>query len=319
MFNQEKVEEIEEIEDQEIQELLKLKEEKDAVILAHYYVNPTVQKIADHTGDSFHLAKVAQKLNNQNVIMAGVYFMAESVKILSPEKRVFMPDVKSDCPMAHMVTPEKIREMRNKYDDLAVVTYINSTAEIKAHSDVCVTSSNAVNIVNRLEEKNIFFVPDKNLGSYVAKKIKDKNIILNDGYCPVHNKVRLSDIEDCEACPGKARILVHPECRKEIVEKADYVGSTKGIIENVSKFPESDILIILTERGIETELKNRFPDRHFVFLKDFICPDMKLGNIGKIKEILTDPFVANSKEITVDPKIAEKAIIPLNRMLELGK
>ena len=164
-----------------------LKKEKNAVILAHYYVNADVQAAADFIGDSFYLAKKAAETDADKIVFAGVEFMGESAKILNPNKHVYMPDAHADCPMAHMVTVEKIKEMREKYEDLAVVCYINSTAEIKTYSDVCVTSSNAVKIVNKLPNKNIFFVPDQNLGSYVATQVEGKNIILNEGFCPRHH------------------------------------------------------------------------------------------------------------------------------------
>lgn len=295
-------------------ELKKLKKEKDAVILAHYYVNSDIQKIADYVGDSFYLAKVAQKLDNKVIILAGVYFMAESVKILNPDKHVLMIDEKADCPMAHMISVEKIEEMRKKYDDLAVVTYINSTAEIKAHSDICVTSSNAVNVVNKLKEKNIFFVPDKNLGSHVASQIKDKNFILNDGFCPVHNKIELKDIEDLREKYVDAKILTHPECRKEMLDISDYIGSTKGIIEEVGKLDNCDKFIILTEKGISTELYNLYPENTFYFIGDFICQDMKMPTMEKLLNVIKNM----ENEIFVDEYIAEKAITPLKRMLELG-
>ena len=197
--------------EEKIEILKKLKEERDAVILAHYYVDEEIQAVADYIGDSFFLAQKATELKEETIVMAGVYFMGESVKILNPSKNVLMPDLGADCPMAHMVSVEKIKEIRDKYDDLAVVTYINSTAEIKAYSDICVTSSNAAKIVNKLEEKNIFFVPDKNLGAYIKKSLPDKNVILNDGYCPVHDEI---DIEDVKAYKGKVKTFSSSRMQK---------------------------------------------------------------------------------------------------------
>lgn len=221
--------------EEKIEILNKLKKERDAVILAHFYVDEEIQAVADYIGDSFFLAQKATELKEGTIVMAGVYFMGESVKILNPSKNVLMPDLEADCPMAHMVSIEKIKEMREAYDDLAVVTYINSTAEIKAYSDICVTSSNAAKIVNKLEEKNIFFVPDKNLGAYIKKSLPDKNVILNDGYCPVHDEI---DLEDVKAYKGRVKILAHPECRKEVLDLADFIGSTKAIINEAGKYDD---------------------------------------------------------------------------------
>ena len=212
--------------DEKLEKLKKLKEEGDAVILAHYYVNEDIQAIADYIGDSFFLAQKATELKKRTIVMAGVYFMGESVKILNPSKTVLMPDIGADCPMAHMISVEKIKEMRQKYEDLAVVTYINSTAEIKAYSDICVTSSNAAKIVNKLKEKNIFFVPDKNLGNYIKKSLPNKNVILNDGCCPVHDEI---DVNDVRAYKGKVKILAHPECRKEILNSFFLAKSSKAL------------------------------------------------------------------------------------------
>lgn len=290
-------------------ELEELKEKRDAVVLAHYYVDEEIQKAADYIGDSFFLAQKATELKEKTIVMAGVYFMGESVKILNPDKTVLMPDIEADCPMAHMVKVEDIEKMRAKYDDLAVVTYINSTAEIKAYSDVCVTSSNAVKIVNKLKEKNIFFLPDRNLGSYIAKSLPDKNILLNDGYCPVHDEI---PVDEVRALKGKVKILAHPECREEVLDLADFIGSTKAIIEEAGKY---DRTLIVTEEGIFSELKRRYPDLDIVKLsKHPICQDMKKLTLDKVKEVLEK----NTNQVHVDPEIRKRALIPLKRMLELG-
>ena len=292
-----------------LQKLKNLKAEKDAVILAHYYVDKDIQDAADYIGDSFFLAQKATELKEKTIVMAGVYFMGGSVKILNPSKNVLMPDLEADCPMAHMVTVEKIKEMREKYDDLAVVTYINSTAEIKAYSDVCVTSSNATKIVNKLKEKNIFFVPDRNLGDYIKKSLPNKNIILNDGYCPVHDEINIDDIK---AYKGKVKILAHPECRKEVLDLADFIGSTKAIINEAGKY--QDVLVV-TEEGIFTELNKRYPDVKFRKLSNRpICNDMKKLNLDKVIEVIEN----NENQINVSEEIRDKALIPLKRMLELG-
>lgn len=295
--------------EEKIEILKKLKEERDAVILAHFYVDEEIQAVADYIGDSFFLAQKATELKEATIVMAGVYFMGESVKILNPSKNVLMPDLGADCPMAHMVSIEKIKEMREAYDDIAVVTYINSTAEIKAYSDICVTSSNAAKIVNKLEEKNIFFVPDKNLGAYIKKSLPDKNVILNDGYCPVHDEI---DLEDVKVYKGRVKILAHPECRKEVLDLADFIGSTKAIINEAGKY---DDVLVVTEEGIFTELKKKYPEVKFRKLaKGPICDDMKKLSVDKIIEVLEE----NKNQVEVPREIRERALKPLEKMLELG-
>ena len=176
-----------------VEEIQKLKQEKNAVILAHYYVNPEIQDIADYIGDSFYLSKVAVGLKEQTIVFCGVSFMGESAKVLNPEKTVLMPDMHADCAMAHMADAETIQKMRDTYEDLAVVCYINSTAELKTHSDVCVTSANAVKIVKALPNKNIFFIPDRNLAHFVAEQVPEKNFVYNEGYCPIHEKMQVEE------------------------------------------------------------------------------------------------------------------------------
>lgn len=295
-----------------LEELRDLKAKEDAVILAHYYVDKEIQKNADYVGDSFYLAQKAKELKNKTIVMAGVYFMGESVKILNPDKTVLMVDMKADCPMAYMIDVEKIEKMRKEYEDLAVVCYINSTAEIKAHSDVCVTSSNALKIVNKLEEKNIFFIPDGNLALHIAEYVKDKNIIANDGYCPVHNSVKERELRELKDKLKDVKVLAHPECPPNILKFADYIGSTKGIIEEAGK--EGEEFIIVTEIGIATRLKELYPNKTFYFLDDFVCADMKLLSMEKLVKNLRD----KENKVEVDENIAKKALLPLERMLDLG-
>lgn len=292
-----------------LEELSRLKKEKDAIILAHYYVDKDIQEIADYIGDSFYLAKKATELKESTIIMAGVYFMGESVKILNPDKKVLMPDILADCPMAHMISVEEIKKTKEKYDDIAVVTYINSTAEIKAYSDVCVTSSNALKIVNNLPEKNIFFIPDRNLGNYIKEQLPEKNIILNNGYCPVHERIDYNYLKNRK---DNIKVLAHPECRKEVLEVADYIGSTSNIIEEAKKYDE---MIIATEEGIFTELEKRYPNKKFYKLKDeTICHDMKKQSVEKIINVLKN----GGNEVFVSDDIRIKALKPLERMLEMG-
>ena len=268
-----------------INEIQRLKEEKNAVILAHYYVNDEVQAIADYVGDSFYLAKVAKSVDKDTIVFCGVSFMGESAKILNPEKTVLMPDLSADCPMAHMADINKIEALRKEYDDLAVVCYINSTAELKAHSDVCVTSSNAVKIVKALPNHNIFFIPDENLGRHVAEQVPEKNIILNDGYCHVHVNITPDSVNAVKAEHPGAEVLAHPECKKDVLVYADYIGSTADIIAYAKK-SECSEFIICTEDGVSYKLKSENPDKKFYFGGKPCCKDTKLNTLEKIAHVL---------------------------------
>lgn len=292
-----------------------LKKEKNAVILAHYYTDSEIQEIADYVGDSFYLAKIAKQCDSDIIVFCGVAFMGESAKILNPEKTVLMPDPSTDCPMAHMVKDGKIAEMREKYDDLAVVCYINSTAELKCQSDVCVTSSNAVKIVKALPNKNIFFIPDRNLGRHVAEQVPEKNIILNDGYCPIHAEISAEQLKKSMAVHPNARVLSHPECKADILELSDYVGSTADIIA-YAKSSEASEFIICTEDGVAHRLLSDSPEKHFYFPEPRpCCKDMKLNTLSGIVRVLT----TGEGEITVSEETRRNALAPLDRMLELAK
>ena len=292
-----------------------LKKQKNAIILAHYYAPAEVQKIADYVGDSFYLAKIAKSSTADVIVFCGVAFMGESAKILNPNKKVLMPDVSADCPMAHMVAEGRIKELREKYDDLAVVCYINSTAELKCQSDVCVTSSNAVKIVKALPNKNIFFIPDKNLGRYVAKQVPEKNVILNHGYCPIHVKVSLEEVLQEKKLHPTALVLSHPECEENILNISDYIGSTAEIID-FAKQSERDEFIICTEDGVKFKLEEDNPNKKFYFTKTSpCCVDMKLNTLDKLLKVLE----TEENPIEVDEETRERALLPLNRMLELAK
>ncbi len=292
-----------------------LKRAKNAVILAHYYTPAEVQEIADYVGDSFYLAKVAKKSEADIIVFCGVAFMGESAKILNPGKKVLMPDPTADCPMAHMVADGVIEEMRSKYDDLAVVCYVNSTAELKCKSDVCVTSSNAIKIVRKLPNKNIFFIPDKNLGSFVAKQVTEKNIILNDGCCFVHAKITAEQLLTEKSNHPEAVVLTHPECEKEVLELSDFAGSTAEIID-FAKSSNCEEFIVCTEDGVDYKLITDNPDKRFYYPDPHpCCTDMKLNTLEAVLSVLEK----EDKEITVDSNIREGALKPLERMLELGK
>lgn len=241
--------------------------------------------------------------------------MAESAKILNPGKKVLLPDCTADCAMAHMASVEKVKEMRENYEDLAVVCYINSTAELKTVSDVCVTSSNAVKIVKALPNKNIFFIPDGNLAAFVASQVPEKNIIRNPGYCPVHKEITSEAVKKARTEHPKALFLVHPECTKEVLALADFVGSTSEIIGFAEK-SENQEFLIGTEEGVLCELKKRCPDKAFYFvMKGQCCTDMKKVTIEKVRDCLKTE--CNDTEVSEDTrKAAQKA---LDKMLELAK
>lgn len=291
-----------------------LKKEKNAVILAHYYVDGSVQEIADYVGDSYYLAKIAKSCKADTIVFCGVEFMGESAKILNPDKTVLMPDKNADCPMAHMATEEKVIETKQKYNDIAVVCYINSSARLKTVSDVCVTSANALKIVNALPNKNIYFIPDKNLGSFVAENT-EKNIILNDGFCPIHNDITKEAVEAVKSIHKGVKVLMHPECPGEVLELADYIGSTSGII-NYTENSKDKEFIVITETGVLYELQKINPEKKFYFPEPLpVCADMKKITLEKVYSCLKDGL----NEVIIDNDTKEKALIPLNRMLELAK
>ncbi len=293
----------------------RLKEENNAVILAHYYVEDDIQDIADYIGDSFYLSQIATKVEADTIVFCGVSFMGESAKILNPEKTVLMPDATADCPMAHMAEEEKIRQMREKYEDLAVVCYINSTAELKKLSDVCVTSSNAVKIVRALPNQNIFFIPDGNLGRYVAEQVPEKNVLLNTGYCPIHAQMTADAVKKAKAEHPEAEVLTHPECTEEVITLSDYIGSTSGIIDYASASEKKEF-IVCTEVGVFYELKNKNPDKIFYpIMEQQICPDMKKITLEKIIHVLE----TKENEVQVSDELRARANAPLVNMLELGK
>ena len=296
------------------EEIRQLKEKKQAVILAHYYTRPEVQEIADYTGDSFYLSKLATELKNPIIVYCGVAFMGESGYLLNQNKKVLMPDVTADCSMAHMVLEEEIKNARKKYDDLAVVCYINSTAQIKSWSDVSVTSANAVQIVRNLPNKNILFVPDRNLGRFVAAKVPEKNVIVGKGFCPIHENITVKEMKRLKKLYPEAEILVHPECCEEVVKLADYVGATSGIIEYVSRSTKRE-WIIGTEIGVLYELEKKNPDNQFYFPhKKPECNDMKKITLEKILYVLK----TEKNQTVVEPQVSLAAKHTLDKMLELA-
>ena len=291
-----------------------LKAAKNAVIMAHYYVEDEVQDIADYIGDSYYLSDMATKIDADVIVLCGVMFMGESAKVLNPDKKVLLPAADADCPMAHMATVEKIREVRSQYEDVAVVCYVNSTAELKAASDVCVTSANALKIVKALPNKNIFFIPDQNLAHYIADQLPEKHFIFNDGYCHVHHTVTTEQITAAKHARPDALVLVHPECKPEVTAMADYIGSTSGIIKFAT---ESDAkqFIVVTEMGVLHELKKRNPDKAFYVAGNMqVCPNMKKITLDNI----IDALEQEKPEVVMDAALMDAAHKPMVRMLELS-
>lgn len=297
-----------------LDEINKLKQDKDAVILAHYYVSDEVQEAADYIGDSYYLSRIAAKISQRTLCFAGVRFMGESAKILNPDKTVLLPEPDADCPMAHMADIKLIEEARKQYDDLAVVCYINSTAELKTYADVCVTSSNAIKIVDKLPNKNIYFIPDENLGRYIASLLPNKHFIFNDGFCPVHRSLTAADVLQTKKTYPSACILAHPECTADTLKLADYIGSTSEIIDYATNSSNKEF-IICTEPGVFYELKKRNPDKTFYTVNAHQnCPDMKKITLEKIINCLKE--MKNVVELPEEQRqIANK---PLLKMLQLA-
>ena len=299
-----------------ITEINKLKREKHAVILAHSYQNIEIDEVADFVGDSLYLSRQAANTDAKMIIFAGVYFMAQTAKILSPDKKVILPNTKAGCDMADMVNLKQLREFKGKYPDIPVVCYINSTAEVKSECDICCTSSNAVDIVASLNAEKVLFVPDKNLGRYVEKQLKNVEVITYPGYCPVHDINTVQDITNTSKLYPDAKILVHPECREEVIDMADYVGSTSGIMKYVKSSSDSEFIIV-TEDGVVDRLKRDYQNKHFyqVNNKPLICQSMKLLSVEDIYNALK----YEDTEIKVDEAVATKAVKCINRMLEVSK
>lgn len=294
-------------------EIRRLKEEKRACILAHFYQRPEVQEIADAVGDSFALAQKAQQVDCERIVLCGVRFMAESAKILNPDKKVYLPNPDAGCPMADMVTPEDVRALRERYPEAAVVCYVNSSTAVKAVSDVCCTSSSAERIVRALPQKQIIFVPDRNLGSYCAKMTPDKEFILFSGFCPIHNAVTGEQAAAIRAAHPDARFAVHPECRPEVLQFADYVGSTAGILKDVRSSDASEY-VIGTECGVQEILQRELPDRKILSItEDFLCADMKKTTLEDVLRALSDEL----PEIELPEEDMRLARVSLERMISM--
>lgn len=296
-------------------EILRLKKENDICILAHCYQSHDILEVADFVGDSYALAKKAQNVTAKTVIMCGVRFMAETVKILSPDKTVLLSNEGAGCPMAEQIPKSELEKLISQHKGAAVVAYVNTTAELKTLCDVCVTSASALKIVKSIPQKDIIFVPDVNLGSYIAKNVPEKNIILIDGGCPYHAAVKPDEVAAAKQRHPEAELLVHPECPAQIVELADYVGSTTGIMDYAKKSDKTEF-IIGTENSIVSHLQFECPDKKFYPLsKHLVCSDMKLTTLA---DVLACCKGEGGEEIILDEKTRLDAKRCIDKMIEYG-
>lgn len=293
-------------------EIVELKKAKNAVLLAHNYQIEEVQLVADYLGDSLGLSRIAADVDCDIIVFAGVKFMAETAKILSPDKKVLLPRLDAGCPMADMIIVDELRELKEKHKNAKVVTYVNSSVEIKAESDACCTSSNAVKVVKNIDANEIIFIPDRNLGSYVQKMVPEKKIILFEGYCYVHDRVKKEEIQKMKELYPEAKVVVHPETRMEVIELADEVLSTSGILKYVSQSNAKEF-IIGTEQGLLERTKRENPGKKiYPALKPIICSNMKRTSLRDVYDSLKE----EKYEITIDPEIAARAGKALDAMLK---
>ncbi len=298
-----------------IKRINELRTAKNAVILAHNYQSGEVQDIADFVGDSLGLSIQAAKTNAKIIVFCGVHFMAETAAILSPNKKVLLPDLDAGCPMADMINAKELRELKAKHPGVPVVCYVNSSAEVKAESDYCCTSANAVNVVRSIKDKQIIFIPDRYLGAYVARQLPEKEIIFWSGYCPTHARITKVDIDAARAAHPQAEVLVHPECTSEAIDAADRALSTEGMTTYVKKSAKNEF-IIGTEVGIIHRLKKENPGKQFYPVSGkAVCPNMKRIDLGKVLLSLEN----EEYEIKVPPEIAEKAKKAIDRMIAIGR
>ncbi len=296
------------------EEILRLKKSRHAAVLAHSYQSAEILEVADLTGDSFALSVKARELEADTLILCGVRFMAETLKLLCPEKKVLLPVPEATCPMAEQIQPERVRDFREAHPDYKIVAYINTTAALKAECDVCVTSSSALKIVASLPEKNILFIPDKNLGAYVQARLPEKNIILWEGCCPVHNAVSEEEIQAAKVAHPNAKVLLHPELPAEVVRHGDMVGSTAEILHYAQNTTED--CIIGTEKSIADYLSLTRPSQQFHLLsKKLICPDMRITGL---RDLLRTLEGQGGEEIQMDPGFAKSALRPIEEMIRLG-
>lgn len=298
-----------------IQKINRLKREKNSVILVHNYQRPEIYEIADFIGDSFGLSRQAAKTDADMIVFCGVDFMAESAYILNPGKKVIFPPITAKCPMAAMASVDKVVELKEQHPNAAVVSYVNTTADVKAESDICCTSANAVKVVQSLPNEDIIFVPDNNLASYVGRFVKDKRIYtLDTGFCYVHNRFSADGIKSAKEALPDAKVVVHPECRSEVIDLADHVCSTSGMVP-YCRYSDAGEFIIVTEIGMIERLKIEVPGkRYYQAPPGGTCIQMKKNSLDKVYQAI----VNETPVVTVPEDIRVRAKRALDRMLEVG-
>jgi len=301
-------------------EIRELARAKDAIILAHNYQVPEVQSVADFVGDSLQLSIEAQKVPQSTIVFCGVHFMAESAKVLNPQKRVLLPNLSAGCSLSDSITAESLEDWKERFPGHAVVTYVNSSAEVKALSDICCTSANAASVVRSLPQREILFTPDRNLGAWVAKKVPEKSVVVYDGCCPVHDVLRSASVNRVKHDRPAAVVIAHPECRADVIDLADEVCSTTAMLGAVEKHPEAKTFIVATEHGIVHQLKRRYPDKEFIVADGCIgcrmhCPYMKMIDLVMVR----DALVRGKHEIDVPADVAAGARRALERMIAVPR
>jgi quinolinate synthase len=302
------------------EEIRTLARERGAVILAHNYQQPAVQDVADFVGDSLGLSLEAQRTDAERIVFCGVHFMAESAKVLNPDKRVFLPHLGAGCSLADSITPESLEDWLARYPGRAVVTYVNSSAEVKAMSDICCTSANAVSVVRSLDSERILFTPDRNLGRWLAQQVPEKDIVIYDGACPTHDVLRGPSARHALAAHPDAVLIAHPECREDVLALADEICSTTAMVERVARHPEAHTFLVATENGMLHQLRACYPDKEFVLADGCIgcrlhCPYMKVTGLEDVRRSLLEEVF----EIKVPADVAEGARRALERMLAVPR
>lgn len=298
-----------------IERIKKLKKEKNAIVLAHSYQNIEIDEVADFVGDSLYLSQKARETEADIIVFAGVYFMAQTAKIISPEKKVLLPNVNAGCLMADMINLHQMIDFKKQNPNIPVVCYINSTAEVKSECDICCTSSNAVEIVRSLESPRVLFVPDANLGKYVESQLKTVEVITYNGCCPVHDNVTEQNILAMREKYPNAKILIHPECRPSVSALGDYIGSTSGIIDYVKNSKDKQFVIV-TEKGVADRLKRDYPEKEFILISNnMLCESMKLTTLKEILNSLENEV----NEIVLDEEVRKRSANCIERMLKVSK
>ena len=298
-----------------IEKIKTLKKQKNAVILAHCYQPVEIDEVADYVGDSLYLSQVASKTDAEIIVFAGVYFMAQTAKLLSPDKKVLLPQIEAGCRMADMLSLKQLREFVSKHPSIPTICYVNSTAEVKAECDICCTSSNAVKIVKSLGKSKVLFVPDTYLGKWVEKQLGNVEVITYPGFCPTHLQIRPDDIIRARKLHAHAHVLAHPECHMSVSSIADFVGSTAAIMKYVKESKDKSF-IIATEQGVVDRLKRDYPNKEIIPIKEnIVCPNMKMTSLEDILYVLE----TEENEIVVNKDVAQKAVKCLDRMLEISK